>query len=166
MRFEKVPFEEYKRAYEDAMGIDCDPALEELLKLDWEHITLPVRATTGSAGYDFYLPCDSLFKPDCQTIVPTGIRAQIDSGFLMLLPRSGLGFKYGMRLVNTCGIVDQDYYFADNYGHIMAKIAVDEEVMLEQGTRFMQGILVPFNIVDNDAPLKELRVGGFGSTGM
>lgn len=43
--------------------------------------------------------------------IPTGIRCRIEPGwFLGILPRSGHGFKYGVRLSNTFGIIDSDYF--------------------------------------------------------
>lgn len=84
---------------------------------------------------------------------------------LALFPRSGLGFKHGMRLKNTVGIVDSDYYNASNEGHIMAKIDVDLNFICNEGERFMQGVFIPYGIATNDAPTANERVGGFGSTG-
>ena len=83
----------------------------------------------------------------------------------MCVPRSGLGFKYGCRLVNTCGIIDEDYYYADNEGHIMAKITCDKGFKLASGDRFMQGIFVPYAVTADDDPIASERTGGFGSTG-
>lgn len=61
-----------------------------------------------------------------------------------------------------------DYYFADNEGHIMAKITNDSRdgktLKLNAGDRFMQGIFLPFGITYNDEAT-EKRTGGFGSTG-
>ena len=81
--------------------------------------------------------------------------------------RSGLGFKYRLQLNNTVGIIDSDYYFSDNEGHIFAKLTNDgkeqKTVEVVQGQGFMQGIFVPFGItVDDDATA--IRNGGFGST--
>ena len=170
MQFEKVPFEEYKRAYENIMGVTVESAgekFEDWLKLEWENIRLPTRATEGSAGYDFYSPSSVNIVKNHPVILPTGIRVMIDPGwFLMLFPRSGLGFKYGMRLENTCGIIDEDYFQADNYGHIMAKISVKEDVFLQPGDRFMQGIFMQYGLVKNDKPMESARRGGFGSTGV
>lgn len=84
---------------------------------------------------------------------------------LALFPRSGLGFKYGLRLVNTTGIIDSDYFGAENEGHIAAKLVADTPVELKAGDRFMQGILLPYGIATNDHILLAHRDGGFGSSG-
>ena len=87
---------------------------------------------------------------------------------LLLAPRSGLGFKYRLQLNNTLGVIDSDYSFSDNEGHIMAKLFNDgregKTLTLPQGAAFMQGLFVPYGVTtDDDA--SAVRNGGFGSTG-
>lgn len=65
------------------------------------------------------------------------------------------------------GIIDSDYFYSDNEGHIFSKITndsnEDKTVSIAAGTGFMQGIFVEYGItVDDDAT--EIRNGGFGST--
>ena len=82
----------------------------------------PKRATSGSAGYDFYAPCGISLKPGETVKVLTGIRARIDEGWVLTLyPRSGLGFRYRLQLNNTVGVIDSDYYGSDNEGHIQGE---------------------------------------------
>ena len=86
---------------------------------------------------------------------------------LKLYPRSGLGFKYRLQLNNTVGIIDSDYFYSDNEGHIMAKITNDtnegKNVSLEAGNGFIQGIFVQYGITEDDH-VENTRNGGFGST--
>lgn len=134
-------------------------------KRHYDDIILPKRATVGSAGYDFFAPFDIDLEPNRTLTVPTGIRAKIDDGWvLMLFPRSGLGFKYRLMLNNTVGIIDSDYYFSDNEGHIHIKITNGEKpLFIKKGEAFAQGVFVPFGItVDDNTEGK--RNGGFGST--
>jgi len=159
-KFEKVSFEQFKNSLKDYS--------EEEAKKIYEAIALPKRATKGSAGYDFYAPYHIELKPNETALIPTGIRAKIDDGyFLALFPRSGLGFKYRMQLNNTVGIIDADYYNADNEGHIMCKITNDSNegkvLTIEQGKGMVQGIFMSFGIVVDDEADGE-RTGGFGST--
>lgn len=141
---------------------------EENADLIYRDIKLPRRATAGSAGYDFYAPCDFTVEPGSSVLIPTGIRARIESGWtLMIFPRSGLGFKYRIQLNNTVGIIDSDYFYSSNEGHIMIKISNDgyegKVLKLNKGDAFAQGIFVPFGItVDDEA--SGVRDGGFGST--
>ena len=133
---------------------------------DWAGIVLPKRATAGSAGYDFFAPEAISLEPGETLRVPTGVRAQIDPGWvLMLFPRSGLGFKYRLQLNNTVGVVDQDYFDAENEGHIFIKLhnAGDRALSIRAGEAFAQGVFLPFGITDDDTADAPRR-GGFGST--
>lgn len=135
---------------------------------DYDDILLPKRATKGSAGYDFYAPFDFTLAPGETIKIPTGIRAKICEGwFLAIFPRSGLGFKYRLQLDNTVGIIDSDYYYSDNEGHILVKVtncSLDGKTLtVAKGQGFAQGIFMPFGItIDDDTT--ETRNGGFGST--
>ena len=141
------------------------PDAEEI----YSKIALPKRATTGSAGYDFFAPFDINLNAGETAKIPTGIRVKIDEGWLLsLYPRSGLGFKFRLQLDNTVGIIDSDYYFSDNEGHIFAKITNDSRenkaLHIPAGAGFIQGIFTEYGITaDDDAT--EIRNGGFGSTG-
>lgn len=129
-------------------------------------IALPRRATKGSAGYDFFAPETFTLAPHETIKIATGVRVRINSGWvLMIFPRSGLGFKYRLSLDNTVGIIDSDYFNAENEGHIFIKMTNcgDKPLSVEKGKAFAQGVFLPFGITVNDACDAE-RVGGFGST--
>lgn len=107
----------------------------------YNNIVLPKRASSGSAGYDFYSTIDFELKPGESIKIPTGIRCYIDEGFfLMIAPRSSMGFKCRMQLDNTAGIIDSDYYNSDNEGHIMIKVTNDSKsnkaLSVKTGDRF------------------------------
>lgn len=175
-KFEKVSFEEFKRAWnsiEDKSDYVIDEDLTDLQSI-YDNIKLPKRATAKSAGYDFYAPLtfriDSNLSAEKCVLIPTGIKVELnDDEFLMLLPRSGHGFKYGVELLNTAGIIDADYYEnIDNEGHIMAKFQTKDAfdgVTIKDGTAYMQGIIIRYSTTDNDNADGE-RKGGFGSTGI
>lgn len=157
--FEKVSLEEFAKAYRVTPD---DPYIRKI----YDEIKLPTRATDGSAGYDFYAPREYIFMRGEPCTIITGVRCRIDPGWVLtLFPRSGLGFKYGFRLMNSVGIIDSDYYNADNEGHIMVRAYVTEKsIEIKDGERFCQGIFLPYGIADNDTALSK-RTGGFGSTG-
>lgn len=136
-------------------------------RLPLNEVTLPCRATAGSAGYDFVSTGDVTLSPGQSVTIPTGIRARIDAGWVLLLfPRSSLGFRHHVCLSNTVGVIDSDYYDAQNEGHIMVKLCNggDHSVRLAAGERFCQGVFVPFGLANEEA-VTESRSGGFGSTG-
>ena len=162
--FLKVSFEQFAEGYRDSFG-ECD---EKLIREVYDSLKLPRRATRGSAGYDFYAPVTLTMKPGETVKVPTGIRVEMEENWVLkCYPRSGLGFKYRLQLNNTVGIIDSDYFYSDNEGHIFAKITNDtnenKTVEIPEGTGFMQGIFVEYGItVDDD--VTSVRNGGFGST--
>lgn len=103
-KFEKVSLEQFKTSIKDEFGA-CftDEEIEEM----YEKIKLPRRATTQSAGYDFFAPFDFTLHQNEVIKIPTGIRALIDDGwFLACYPRSGQGFKSFAGLANTVAIID------------------------------------------------------------
>ena len=137
---------------------------------DYDDIILPFRKTEDSAGYDIFYNSskDILLAPGESVIINTGIRSFIESPwFLSIFPRSGLGFKYHLSLANTAGIIDGDYFYSDNEGHIKVKIVNrgNKCFELKKGTPFCQGIFMQYGITYNDDDtLKLTRNGGFGST--
>ena len=129
-------------------------------------ITLPRRATKGSAGYDFFAPETFTLAPGETIKIATGVRAKINNGWvLMIFPRSGLGFKYRLTLDNTVGIIDSDYFNAENEGHIFIKMTNcgDKPLTVEKGKAFAQGVFLPFGITLDDE-CEKIRIGGLGST--
>ena len=167
-KFHKVSEERFVNDYMDKFGLwDC-PEHRELAKRIYDAIKLPKRATTGSAGYDFYSPIEFILKPGQTINIPTGIRVEMEEDWVLkCYPRSGLGFKYRLQLNNTVGIIDSDYFYSDNEGHIFAKITNDtnegETISVEVGKGFMQGVFVPYGITTDDKA-EGVRNGGFGST--
>ena len=180
-KFEKVSFEQFKKDWintfyninENSVGIN---EIEKRIKEIYDNIKLPKRSTSCSAGYDIFAPTHFEMYHNDTLVIPTGIKCSIKEDWvLMLFPRSGQGFKYGVHLGNTVGIVDADYINADNEGHIFVKL-VNDSVLTENdfknaknhfsvttGQAFCQGIFLPYGVtVDDNAD--GVRVGGFGST--
>ncbi|MDD5900651.1 MAG: deoxyuridine 5'-triphosphate nucleotidohydrolase [Lachnospiraceae bacterium] len=161
--FSKVSRERFVADFSDAFPAEAGRADEV-----YDRIKLPVRATKGSAGYDFFMPVSVTLAPGETVKIPTGIRVEMAESFvLMLFPRSGLGFKYRLQLNNTVGVIDSDYFYSDNEGHIFAKVTNDSNeektVTLEEGTGFMQGVFLPYGVTMEDK-VGSIRNGGFGST--
>lgn len=133
----------------------------------YEMIKLPKRSTSGSAGYDFYIPVGVKLEPKETIIIPTGIKCQIEpKWFLSLYPRSGLGFKYQLHMANVIPVIDSDYFNCEaNEGHIMVKLVNDGDkiVDIKQGDAFVQGIFLPYGLTVDDET-DGVREGGFGST--
>jgi dUTP pyrophosphatase len=164
-QFHKVSFEQFSKDIKDTFG---DRYFDAQIKYMYDDIKLPKRATKGSAGYDFYSTIDLALSPNQTIKIPTGIRVKIEDGWVLkCYPRSGLGFKYRLQLNNTVGIIDNDYFYSDNEGHIFAKITndsnEDKSIVIDKGEGFMQGIFVEYGITYDDE-VTDIRNGGFGST--
>ena len=170
-KFEKVSLEQFSEDWQRTVGRELTQTDEELLqyiKEMYEDIKLPARATSGSAGYDFFAPRNFQLLPGQTATIPTGIRVSVEPDWaLWLLPRSGLGFKYRLQIDNTVGIIDSDYYHSDNEGHIFVKITNDSKqaksFTITKGDGFCQGIFLPYGITLDDRA-DGVRNGGFGST--
>ena len=163
-KFEKVSLKQFSADWKDTFVDVTEEKIQEI----YDQIRLPRRATAGSAGYDFFAPVDVQLAPGETIKIPTGIRAQMEQEWVLkVYPRSGLGFKYRLQMNNTVGIIDSDYFYSDNEGHIFMKIMNDgregKTVELKAGEGFAQGIFLEYGVtVDDDAT--EKRNGGFGST--
>lgn len=140
--------------------------LKSGFKATLDDIIMPRRATAGSAGYDFFSPVTFTLQPGETAKIATGVRVKIADGWALLIyPRSSLGFKYRLTLNNTVGVIDSDYYNADNEGHIFIKLTNcgDQPLTVEKGKAFAQGVFTPFGITEDDVAAAA-RTGGIGST--
>lgn len=163
-KFYKVSYEQFKEGYLDYQ----EDVSEDIIRQAYDELKLPKRATKGSAGYDFYTPIDMYLKPGETIKIPTGIRCEMNENWvLMIYPRSGLGFKFRLQLNNTVGVIDSDYFYSDNEGHIFIKMTNDSNegkvVDVQKGQGIAQGIFMQYGIVEDD-DVVETRNGGFGST--
>lgn len=176
MRFEKITYDQWLTEMTKYFGGLDENTTKEVKKM-YENIKLPKRATKHSAGYDFFIPSDLNIPMEQYALIPTGVRWVCDNDedknkVLMIYPRSGLGFKTGMRLANTVGVIDADYYEADNEGHIMIKMYnpmglhtnPTGNVKIESGTAFAQGVITQYYTVDDEDEIVDKRTGGMGST--
>lgn len=163
--FKKISFKQFKKDVNDTSiyRVIDDNYFIEL----YEDIVIPKRSTDGSAGHDICIPFDINLLPNDTLKVPTGIRCEMKKEWVMLIfPRSSMGIKKGLRILNTIPVIDSDYAYADNEGHIFICIKNESNkvMKLKKGDKIVQGVFVPFGVADN----KEInckRTGGIGSTG-
>ena len=166
-------------------------------------LSLPVRKTKGSAGYDFQVAedtiipsaigvinelaayqitsefCDDEFltldqvakltkESGCKpTLVPTGIKCEMpEDMYLELSVRSSCPLKHWLVLANGVGVIDSDYYQADNEGHIMFQLInlSPFDILLRKGDTIGQGVFHKYYTVDDEEEITTVRTGGFGST--
>jgi len=132
---------------------------------------MPSYATPGSAGLDLRACLDAplTLQPNAWQLVPTGMAIHLNdpSYAAFILPRSGLGHKYGIVLGNLVGLIDSDYQ-----GQLMVSAWNRSDVVftMEPMERIAQLVIVPvvqaeFRIVDEFDGTSERGEGGYGSTG-
>ena len=130
-------------------------------------LSLPIRKTKGSAGYDMASRIDIKIKPKTVEFIPTGIKAYMqEDEVLKVYPRSSLGFKKHLMKINSVGIIDSDYYNnPDNEGEISLILYNfgDKPVSIKKNERIAQGIFTKYLKIDKDNTNVK-RLGGFGST--
>lgn len=131
-------------------------------------IKIPVRATKGSMGYDIFSPFSFWLEQGQSITIPTGIRAAMDPNWGLLIgPKSGKGSRYRVMMRNTIALIDSDYFFSENEGHIILNIINDNydgiPLKIRAGESIMQGWMIPYGIAVNDNATA-IRNGGFGST--
>lgn len=128
----------------------------------------PVYATDGSGCFDLYSIDDAVIHPGQAKDVGTGLSFEIPEGHVMLVfSRSGHGFKSGVRLANSVGVIDSDYR-----GEVRVKLHNDGaslDFMVKAGDRVAQAMIVPipkvkFTFTDKLTDTQRGE-GGLGSTG-
>jgi dUTP pyrophosphatase len=131
-------------------------------------VMTPKRADIGSCAYDFYSPIDIIISPNNQVLIWTDIKAYMQINEVLILNvRSNQG-KIRIQLANTQGWVDSTYYNnPDNEGNIGIFLRNEgtEDYIVKAGDRICQGMFINYLVVDNDEPISQMRLGGFGSSG-
>jgi len=131
-------------------------------------IYFPQRATEKSAGYDFKSPIDVLIYPDSFVRIYTNIKAyMLDDEYLELNIRSSKAIKKNLRLKNSVGIIDCDYYsnFQNDGGIIICLFNEGHNIIkIKQGEKIVQAIFKKYLLTDDDEPVNTERIGGIGST--
>ena len=135
-----------------------------------KEISQPFYATEGSAGMDLAACIDEplTLLPGERVAVPTGVAIAIPSiNYVGLVyVRSSLGFKKGITLPNSVGVIDSDYR-----GEILVAMVnlSNEDYTIQPGDRIAQLVITPImrpeiSIVE-ELSSTDRGDGGFGSTG-
>lgn len=134
-----------------------------------DNAVIPTRGSEYAAGYDLYAAIDEtvVIGPHETQKIGTGLSFELpENTFGMIIARSGLATKEGLRPANCSGICDSDY----RGEYIIALHNDSDEIRyVEPNERIAQLILmsyVPmtFSLV-NELTITERGEGGFGSTG-
>lgn len=139
---------------------------EEMKKIPGETV-LPVRATPGSAAYDFYAKANYDVEPGAIVKIWTDVKAEMDKDVVLLINiRSSMGGIW--ELTNEQGWIDSDYFEnPKNDGNmgVFLKNVSETYQYIKKGERIAQGMFVHYLLTADDKPLSDKRVGGFGSSG-
>lgn len=128
----------------------------------------PTYAHDTDAAADLYAAQDMVLAPhSLSNMVNTGVRLELPEGWMaVILPRSSMGAKTGLRLSNSAGIIDSDY--RGPLGVLYDNVS-DSEYKITAGDRIAQLLVLPSyrfkaKIVDS-VNETERGEGGFGSSG-
>ncbi len=137
-------------------------------KLDNDAV-IPTYAKPGDAGADLYAISELVLAPGDRALVKTGIAIALPNGYVGLVhPRSGLGLKNGISVVNTPGTIDAGY--RGEIGVVLINHDLHESFQVKKGDRIAQLVIQKvenalFKVV-NQLPESERAAGGYGSTGV
>ncbi|MBA9004542.1 MULTISPECIES: dUTP diphosphatase [Thermomonospora] len=144
------------------------PSVDVLIQRLDEDLPLPAYAHPGDAGADLFARVDVELAPGQRAVVPTGIAIALPDGYAGFVhPRSGLGARFGVTIVNAPGTIDAGYR-----GEIKVTLLntdASETVRLRRGDRIAQLVVqkverAAFHEVAA-LPGSARGANGFGSTG-
>lgn len=128
---------------------------------------IPRYQTPGAACFDLHALEGREVRGLSSWTFRTGLAFEVPAGHVMLVySRSGHGFKHGIRLANSVGVVDSDYR-----GEIFVRLTSDGDDAFEIhcGDRIAQAMILPvhqWQLVEVDELSDTQRgTGGLGSTG-
>jgi dUTP pyrophosphatase len=143
---------------------------------------LPVYSTPGSSAFDLHaLTVHGAYQLGANTdhgrplLCGTGLAFDIPAGHgMLIMSRSGMGFKEGVRLSNCIGLIDSDYR-----GEVMVQLTQDYlhgqddfefiPPFICPGDRIAQAIIIPMPRVEfelcSELPATKRGIAGLGSTG-
>ena len=131
--------------------------------------TIPTHGNEYAAGYDLYaaIPETTIIPAHKTEKIPTDIAMEIPKGFAgLIMARSGLATKEGLRPANCVGLIDSDYR-----GNVIVALHNDTNTnkTIDPDERIAQLVIIPFESVEFEV-VDELSdtiraEGGFGSTG-
>ena len=129
---------------------------------------IPLRGTDGAAGFDLYSNDETAqIEPGKTVPIHTGIAIELSPMTAgLILARSGLATKRGLRPANCVGLIDPDYR-----GELIVALHndSDEVQVINNGDRIAQLMVCRFETgIEIADELSDTERGGdgFGSTGI
>ncbi|BAV81277.1 putative deoxyUTP pyrophosphatase [Vibrio phage VCPH] len=135
-------------------------------KLKNEHCR-PYVGSEGAAGLDLRADAKGQWiEAGKEYFFCTGVAFEIPFGWVgLVFPRSGMGVKYTLRLLNTVGVIDSDYR-----DYVKVACTFEKSFWLEDYERIAQMVTLPIMLPTAWLPAEELTetergTNGFGSSG-
>lgn len=150
----------------DSNGRPTNPIWIKVVTDDPENV--PSYQTSGSAACDLKSTDNIVIPPGFRMVVGTGIKLEIPKGFgAQVCPRSGLAAKNGITVLNSPGIIDNDYR---GEVKVILHNTGTEDFIVKKGDRIAQLLFFPifqaiFQRVE-EVSTTHRGEGGFGSTGV
>lgn len=131
-----------------------------------QNFVQPIKSTDKAGAFDIYMPEAGVVNHQQTKMVGLGFAAEVPENHVALLvPRSGVGSKYGVELNNTIGVIDADYR-----GEWKAALKTKSGTFRwDVEERVLQFLIVPvanvtLEVVD-ELDDTDRGSGGFGHTG-
>lgn len=131
----------------------------------FEKVTYDSNGNANGREYEIFIDGNS----DYRWMIPTGLIFDIPDGYhLAVHIRGGTGLKFGLRLANGTGIIDEDY--VQETFILIQNLSGYKNLKISHGERIAQARLVKNEVylmeqVQYVPEQKTSRVGGFNSTG-
>ncbi len=138
----------------------------KIVRID-KSLPLPEYKTAGAVAFDLYSREKATIPAGAIALLPSNFIIQVPKGYFLMLASRSSTFKKGLTMVNSIGIIDQDFHGpADEFKLTMHNFS-HLPVTIERGERIGQGLIIPivrpeWEEVDK---IKEESRGGFGTTG-
>lgn len=132
-----------------------------------KNFIMPVKSTQAAGAYDIYMPSEGQCTGAAPELYGLGFAAAIPPGYAaIILPRSGVGAKFGVELNNSLGLIDSDYR-----GEWKAALRTKNGLQFtwDAGERVLQFMVIPLaHVILREVESlddTERDISGFGSSG-
>jgi dUTP pyrophosphatase len=130
------------------------------------NFVMPNRSTDKAGAFDIYMPEAGAVSGHGAKMIGLGFAAEVPENHVaIILPRSGVGAKYGIELNNTAGVIDSDYR---GEWKVAVKTKSGSSHRWDAEDRLFQVLVIPgpeIKLELTDELSETSRIGGFGSTG-
>ena len=138
----------------------------KIIRVD-KSLPLPEYKTEGAVAFDLYSREKSTILAGAIAVLPSNFIIQVPEGYFLMLASRSSTFKKGLAMVNSIGIIDQDFHGPTDEFKLTMQNFTNLPVTVERGERIGQGVIIPilkpeWEEVDK---IKEESRGGFGTTG-